>query len=53
MMTCFDEYFKYLSNPDVSAESFLRVILQIDPPAAQPGAVWYLLVADFLSSGEY
>ena len=53
MMDCFEKYFSFVNGTIVTAEPFLEAVSNIDRPASESGAMWYLLIADYLHQDEY
>lgn len=53
MLACFEEYFSFVNDTSVTAESFLQSVARIDQRAGYSGSMWYLLVADYLNRNEY
>ena len=53
MMECLKKYFEFVNGVVVTAEAFLVNVSQIDRAASDSGALWYLLVADYLQQDEY
>jgi hypothetical protein len=53
MMCCFEKYVLFVNGAITTAKDFLEAVSQIDRPASESGAMWYLLVVDYLQQDEY